>query len=282
MISCDTKGVCFFLNIKDDFIIGFIAMCWVCILLVTLRAIFIIISNTRKKPLDLVQMCESVSEPDTYNSTEKICTIVRGVPGIGKDHYVYTQESKQDGIFTICSIDNYFYKNTGKYEFLRGDIGRAERECIKEFVKALVGEIPRIYITSIYCKKWEYEIYSDIAKWYGYQIKIVELECFSEDHLKLYNKRSLHNYPMALSKKLFKDWEYSAKGLYLEPYNGDLPGDCLPFPTKTTAELDSELEVYMGNLGTTGGMGCGKHRKSADLVNYISNEDIELLNINLK
>ena len=56
-----------------------------------------------------------------YKNNAKIVTIVRGVPGIGKDSYVdYIENTKNDmEVFSICNDDMYFVQENKDFSIRR-------------------------------------------------------------------------------------------------------------------------------------------------------------------
>ena len=181
------------------------------------------------------------------NSKEKEIIIVRGVPGIGKDKYVYYNEVGEDGNFTVCSSDNYFYENE-KYHFNRKKINQSESFCLQQFHQSLKLNVSRVYVTNVNHQKWIYSNYVKLAESYKYKVRVLTILCEDEDQLRYFNSRSKHNVPMNFSKKVFEDWEYDQNETFIEPYIGNeegyLEGDCLPFPQRSEEELNKELEDY--------------------------------------
>ena len=101
--------------------------------------------------------------------------IVRGVPGVGKDNYVYSKEQNKKEHFAVCCVDNYFMKGN-KYQFDRKDVAKAEACTLEHFHMNLKFGVPRIYVTNVNSQKWMYLNYITLANSYGYKVKIVELE----------------------------------------------------------------------------------------------------------
>lgn len=181
------------------------------------------------------------------NSKKKEVVIVRGVPGVGKDNYVYYNEFGEDANFTVCSSDDYFYEN-GKYHFNRSKINRSEAYCLQQFHQSLKLGIPRVYLTNVNGQRWMYANYIRLAESYKYDVRVVTIQCEDEDQLRYFNSRSRHNVPMSFSKKVFEDWEYDPNETIIEPYIGNeegyLEGDSLPFPQRSVEQLNKELEDY--------------------------------------
>ena len=99
---------------------------------------------------------------DNIRKKEKKVTIVRGVPGVGKDTYVLTKEEGKKDNFTVVCSDDFFVKD-GKYEFNRKELSQAEAYCLEQYQLHLSLGVPRIYITNVNNKKWMYSNYIRLA-----------------------------------------------------------------------------------------------------------------------
>jgi len=182
--------------------------------------------------------------------------IVRGVPGCGKNNYIYEREHESDGNFAIVSNDDFFTKNKD-YTFNRKDISKAENSCFEQFSNFLNIGVPRIYVENVNNKNWMYVNYILLASYFKYNVSIVEIECPDEQHLNYFNRRSTHNVPMSYSKNVFHDWDEDKNSnkvdAYIGDYDGPPEGDCLPpYPSITTKDLDIELDVYNNTYINTG------------------------------
>jgi hypothetical protein len=175
-------------------------------------------------------------------------TIVRGVPGSGKRHYVYDQERGQTGRFGVCDWNDFFTDEEGNHQFDGTQITQAEFHSHMAFLSFVKREVSRIYVIGYFPKLWNYEPYLEMAKLNGYKVNVVELKCENLEQLRHFNKRSIHKVPFAKSKKCFESWEIDYSSVYQEPYLEELPGDCIPsYGTVTKEQLDKELEEYMNN-----------------------------------
>ena len=178
-------------------------------------------------------------------SGKRTVTIVRGVPGVGKRHYVYDQEKDKEGLFGICDWNDYFKDEDGNHSFDGTMISKAENFSKMAFLDYLSREVERIYVLGYFNEVWSYSEYETLAKMNGYNIKIVELKCQDVDHLRHFNKRSSHKVPMIKSKKVFENWEVDPDSVYQEPYLENFPGDCVPkYGTVNVEELDKQLHDY--------------------------------------
>jgi hypothetical protein len=199
----------------------------------------------------------------TYNQVKKwffklsyprTVYILRGVSGSGKDFYIKDREDRlQDNSkyysedeYKVISSDDYFYTKDDKYEFNPKELPIAHAECLHDFLTAIKNKIPRIYISNIHSKQWEYNNYIRIANMFGYLFKIRELECADSDTLHYFTDRSVHDIQLNKNKLFYENWESDNEADVIE-HNGpdndpSLAGDSLPYPKKTVDELDSELD----------------------------------------
>ena len=183
---------------------------------------------------------------------KKEVIILRGVPGIGKNNYILEAELDRDSIFSVVSSDDFFIKDN-KYLFDRSLLNKANNWAFEQFSIYTDVGVPRIYISNLNNKKWNYSNYIRNAIKSGYNVKVVELVCNNHQELHYFNKRSVHNIPYSYSKKIYEDWEIDKNSIYIEPYLGDhlnhLEGDSLPaFPSITVAELDNQLDNYRNKI----------------------------------
>ena len=183
---------------------------------------------------------------------KKEVIILRGVPGIGKNNYILEEELDRDTIFSVVSLDDFFIKEN-KYLFDRSLLNKAHNWAFEQFNIFTDIGVPRIYISNLNNKKWNYSNYIRSAIKSGYKIKVVELVCNNHQELHYFNKRSVHNIPYSYSKKIYEDWDIDANSIHIEPYLGDhwnqLEGDSLPaFPSINVAELDKQLDNYRNKM----------------------------------
>ena len=89
---------------------------------------------------------------------EKEVIVLRGVPGSGKDNYIYyNQEKKKNKYFININSDKHFYDSKNNYVFNRQDINKHKETCFSEYLISLKVGIPTIYVNETNEKKWMYE-----------------------------------------------------------------------------------------------------------------------------
>lgn len=176
-----------------------------------------------------------------YFYPEKKLYILRGVPGSGKEYMIYHMEQNKDTIFGICDRHEYFYKGKDNYQFNSKKIGQAESYSRRSCIKFMTGHMPRIYVTDYFDQVWKYQDYIDLAVANGYEIKIIEMRCPDNDHLRYFNKRNPLKPPMSKSKNCYERWERDPRAFIQEPWVKPFEGDSLP---KEKVNEDKILEDY--------------------------------------
>jgi len=172
----------------------------------------------------------------------KKVVIVRGVPGVGKRNYVYSEEKDKNRIYSVCDMNEFFttddeFKFEGKY------ITKAENFSYNKFLNSMYDGLNIIYVIGYFNEKWTYQNYITAAKLNNYEVELVELECKNKAQLRYFNKRSTHDVPMAKSNKLWDNWEEDNEFLIVDPYlekNWNNKNDCLIVTDSDSSELDSE------------------------------------------
>jgi hypothetical protein len=177
-----------------------------------------------------------------------LVTIIRGLPGSGKTNLIYNLEKDREKVYSICNSNNYFYDDENEYNFKTKLITNSELYCYNKFLNSMKDKIGRIYVLGNFNKKWMYQNYIDAAELNKYEVKIIELECPSKNHLNYFSKRCKYEFPIKKSLSLLKNWETDNRAFIQEPYIEELPGDSLPsLKTITKKQLDKELDNYLKN-----------------------------------
>ena len=188
-----------------------------------------------------------------FMKEQKEVVILRGVPGSGKDNFVYkNQLDRQSKYFVNINSDKEFYNNKNKYVFRREDINKHKESCLRNFIFSLKVGVPTIYINETNEKTWMYENYVILAKLFNYKVSIVEMICRDRDVSYYFNIRSKHNVPMKHSIKLYESFEYDNRSEY---FNSN--------PQEYKKFLDNDIETFMKDFK--------KHRSSNK--NFITESD---------
>ena len=161
-------------------------------------------------------------------NNKKILTIVRGVPGIGKDTFVsYIEHTKNDmEIFSICNDDMFFSDNKKKFSIK--DVDQSKKYTLQLFLEYIRQGVNRIYITNTNQSIIDYEHYISIARTYNYTINIVQIDCCDEEHLKFFHDRSKHSFSDKHLANVYNTWEEDSREHHMFPFIRLSQGDPLP------------------------------------------------------
>jgi len=143
--------------------------------------------------------------------SNKKLVIMRGVPGSGKSTTVEEILDSHDGLdhyfIDVWSADDYFVRPDGVYDFSFKTLKNAHAWC-REGVKASMSVGTHLVIVdNTNTRKWEYQVYLDMAEKYGYEVEEVIVGEFSEEALKLYAERNVHGVPLESIKKMMERFE---------------------------------------------------------------------------
>ena len=187
----------------------------------------------------------TISLSQRYLNKSKVITIVRGVPGIGKDTYVeYVEHNKNDmEIYSICN-DDMFFIHTNK-SFSIKDMADARKYTLQLFIEYIRQGVNRIYVTNINNSIKDYEHFIRLGRLHNYKINIVQIDCYNDEYLEYFNSRSKHNISDAHLYSMYNNWDTDMRESIIEPYIGNLPGDVLPIKKN----LNIDLEEYYLNGG---------------------------------
>lgn len=193
--------------------------------------------------------------------------ILRGLPGSGKTQYIQDYiDTQRISNYAICSANHYFYRSDDKgekYKFNPRELPQAHNSCLAEFLDALFSRKRVIFVNNPNSLTWEYENYVTLARQYHYKCEIVEIDCPNPAYVEYFNNRCRYKVNLATCASLYDRWETDHDATRLEPYDKDFndedvsfPGDSLPYPKKTLAELDDELDFIASQMRK----GCTKRR----------------------
>ena len=179
-----------------------------------------------------------------YINRLKTVTIIRGVPGIGKDTLVdYIEKNKNDmEVFSICNDDKYFIDNNMKFSIKK--LEEAKKYSMRSFIECIKQGVNRIYITNINSSIKDYENYISLAKIHNYKVNIITIESYDQEHTNYFAKRSKHDISEKHLQSLTVNWEKDPREEIIDPYIPYYPGDTLPQKKKSLRILNKELDDY--------------------------------------
>ena len=190
----------------------------------------------------------------------KTVFILRGLPGSGKKTLIdklitnlSNNYSLKESDYLICSNHDYFLTNSNSNKYSNYNISelpRASANCLNTYIEGLSDNLPYIFISNTNSQYWEYENYLELAKLFGYKVKVLELECPSDNYISYFCDRSKNKVPFSNCKTYYKQWESNPNDILITAYESDHEGDSLPYPKKSKEQLDRELDEISHNLQT--------------------------------
>jgi len=172
---------------------------------------------------------------------KKVVTIVRGVPGIGKDYYVeFIEEVNDMQVYGVCNDDAYFIQNNR--DFSMKEQKKAKEYTIELFLKYIENGVNRIYVTNINQKLEDYQHFITLAALHNYEVDIVTIDCYDQEHLEYFKTRSSNNITDTYLNNIYTHWEKDERERMIEPYVTYFMGDSLPKRVRKNIDLDSYWE----------------------------------------
>lgn len=197
--------------------------------------------------------CTHILNYMTIKDKNKL-VILRGLPGSGKTSFI------KDYVETnLLASEKYmifnFHDFYDKEENNPRNIPMAHSKLFNSFMRNIIssfnsGERRVIFIDNPNIQEWEYENYELVAEYLDFEVQIIEIECPDERYIEFFGSRSSLKMNTSAIHSMYKRWEDNDLADKVSPYiDIDISqmGDCLPYPKKTSEELDEELEKYWSN-----------------------------------
>ena len=156
-------------------------------------------------------------------ATEKILTIVRGLPGSGKTHIARGVAAfLKSGGPLICSADSYFMNEDvhGQmvYDFDQRRMKDAHKHCQMQFQEALVLDARVVVVDNTSLKRKDYAEYVTKGKDAGYNVVIVDVECRHDADAELFYSRCVHKVPLEAVKQMMKHHQADPAAITVAPW----------------------------------------------------------------
>ena len=124
---------------------------------------------------------------------EKICYVIRGLPGSGKTTLAKSLTQAE------VAADVYFdIENNG--EFDPALLKKAHQFCYDVFDHLCYTQHPVVAVHNTFTRKWEYEDYVECAERHGYRVHVITVE----NH---HGSSSIHNVPDNTIEKMRSRFE---------------------------------------------------------------------------
>jgi predicted kinase len=118
---------------------------------------------------DLMMIYEDINTPQG-----KYVVVIRGTSGSGKSTFASLFDSRNS---IICTADDFFYDQSGKYNFDPSKLGDAHRTCQNKFECALQDpKVKTVIVANTNVKPSDYKYYMEKSAEYGAKYISVVLE----------------------------------------------------------------------------------------------------------
>jgi predicted kinase len=141
-------------------------------------------------------------------------TIIRGIVGSGKSHYVAKLRQKENlSPELVCSADNFFMVN-GVYVFDPLKLPQAHAACMKRFIFLLmVKKAKHIIVDNTNIHEWEFTNYRYLATLAGYKVEIVEFRVETISDVAICAGRNKHKVPQEIVWQMAMEFEPDSKAI---------------------------------------------------------------------
>ena len=139
---------------------------------------------------------------------DKICYILRGLPGTGKSELAKNlRDSRTDA--RVFSTDRLFMVD-GEYQFDPSKLGEYHAKNLLQAThfmrKRKKAPAPLCIIDNTNTQEWEYAGYVEAAKENGFMVQIISIDWKRED-IPLYAERNSHGVPEEAIYRMAERWE---------------------------------------------------------------------------
>ena len=100
----------------------------------------------------------------------KVCFILRGIPGCGKSTVASYIASIRDWPGVVCCADDFFMDEYGNYKFNPSQLGIAHKICLEKFTKCIDRAEPLVILANTATRLSEFKEYKEIAERAGYTV----------------------------------------------------------------------------------------------------------------
>lgn len=136
----------------------------------------------------------------------KYLMILRGVPGSGKSTYAAKIMERFSSLYKAttckCSADDYFVGKDGVYRFDASKLFAAHNQCRARALAAMRTGIDLVIIDNTNTHIKEMKPYLEIAKEFGYIVRVKVIGENDEDFIKLCILRNVHGVPAESIKRM--------------------------------------------------------------------------------
>lgn len=137
-------------------------------------------------------------------STDRVCFIMRGLPGSGKSFEARLLALRFAAV--VCSADDFRYDAEGNYIFIAKDNALAHARCYLKFAEAIQAG-HNVVVDNTNIRRWEFEKYMDLAKKAGYSVTILAPPTPWAWDVKECARRTVHGVPEDVIARMLQNFQ---------------------------------------------------------------------------
>lgn len=156
-------------------------------------------------------------EEDVVLRSSDALAIARAIHESKGKHHVPCSSTGAPRAVIVSADDFFVHPTSGKYEFNVTKLNQAHVAAQCKFVEALAANTPRVIVDNTSSQAWEYQLYTTLAKTFGYEVTIVEIECANDLVMRIFKQRGQHAVPDAMYASMRARWEHDVCAIMLPP-----------------------------------------------------------------
>ena len=144
---------------------------------------------------------------------QRICYILRGLPGTGKSMLAHALKNGAEplkGYASIFSTDDFFMVD-GEYQFDPTRLGEYHGNNLDEATafmeRCSSSPVAHCIIDNTNTQHWEYAKYVEAAESKGFIVQVISIDWDAKD-IPLYAERNSHGVPIEAIYRMAARWEY--------------------------------------------------------------------------
>ncbi|MCE9678980.1 ATP-binding protein [Shewanella sp. AS1] len=153
-------------------------------------------------------------DSDTFNLSNRLAIIMRGLPGSGKSHWVAQFiQSQEPSLAKTILRHGYFSTDAlftvqGEYRFDAARLAEYHQRNLTLFIQSLAQSQPVVICDNTNMARWEFMAYEAAAKALGYQVREVLIgDPLDREHQMECAERNQHGVSLASIAAMAKKFE---------------------------------------------------------------------------
>jgi predicted ABC-type ATPase len=144
----------------------------------------------------------------------KFVQFLRGLPGSGKDTYVWNTYTQKQRNVVVCSADEFMTNELGEYEFKPERLALAHERCKLKFVRSIRQlrddtSLEGVVLNNTNIETWEFETYRETARLAGFEpeLLVIGLTNPTVEYIKMLAERNVHKVPAETIFRMALRWQ---------------------------------------------------------------------------